>query len=88
MYLHLGRDIVVRIADIIGIFDMDRATIGKITREYLKRAEKNGTIRTVTQELPKSFIVCLEEKKEVVYISQISSATLLKRTAFFDTKEK
>ena len=88
MYLHLGRDSVVRIADIIGIFDMDRATIGKITREYLKRAEKNGTIRTVTQELPKSFIVCLEEKKEVVYISQISSATLLKRTAFFDTKEK
>lgn len=88
MYLHLGRDIVVRIADVIGIFDMDRATIGKITREYLKRAEKNGTIRTVTQELPKSFIVCLEEKKEVVYISQISSATLLKRTAFFDTKEK
>lgn len=87
MYLHLGRDIVVRIADVIGIFDMDRATVGKITREYLKRAEKNGTVRTITQELPKSFIVCLEEKKEVVYISQISSATLLKRTSFFDMKE-
>lgn len=88
MYLHLGRDIVVRIADVIGIFDMDRATVGKITRKYLKRAEKNGTVRTITQELPKSFIVCLEGKKEVVYISQISSTTLLKRTAFFDTKEK
>lgn len=85
MYLHLGQDTVVRLRDIVGIFDMENATISKNTRRFLADAQKGGRIFNVSMELPKSFVVCMDERKnETVYISQISSATLLKRTGFID----
>ena len=53
-----------------------------VTRHYLAQAEKKGWVINVSQELPKSFIVCEDRRKTVVYISQISPATLRKRTGF------
>lgn len=85
MYLHLGQDTVVTFDEIIGIFDLDTATIGKATRDYLKNAEDNGRVVNVSYELPKSFIVCGDKKEKTVYISQISSSTLLKRTRYIDS---
>lgn len=84
MYLHLGQDIVVRTRDVIGIFDLDTSTVSKETRRYLTRAEQEGRAVTVSYELPKSFVVCACPKtgRQLVYISQISSSTLLKRTGF------
>ena len=83
MYLHLGGDKVVKTKDIIGIFDMDTSTVQKNTRDYLQKAEKSGEVVTVSYELPKSFILCSEKKRsQKVYISQISSATLQKRSEF------
>ncbi len=83
MYLHLGQDTVVTFEDIVGIFDLDTSTVSKITRDYLKRAEQSGKVVNVSTELPKSFTVCKDEKGNItVYISQISSATLLKRTGY------
>ncbi len=86
MYLHLGQDKVIRTCDIIGIFDLDNCTIAKGTKQYLARAQKEGRVVNVTTELPKTFVVCAGkgEKKAAVYISQISSATLKKRTHFID----
>lgn len=85
MFLHIGRDMVVRFEDIIGIFDIETASTSKITREYLAAAPKKEII-SVTEELPKSFIVCggLKAKNNDknttrVYVSQISSSTLKKR---------
>lgn len=82
MYLHLGNDIVVKTRDIIGIFDLDKSTIKKITRDYLKNSEQKKEVINVSTELPKSFIVCKRDRKNTVYISPISSGTLLKRTEF------
>ena len=83
MYLHLGQDTVVTFDEIIGIFDLDTSTVSKITRDYLKRAEQAGKVVNVSTELPKSFTVCKDEKGNIiVYISQISSSTLLKRTGY------
>ena len=85
MYIHLGQDTVVRKEDVVGIFDLDTATISKHTRDYLAKAEKAGEVITITTELPKSFIVCRDLRRKsgrTVYISQISSSTLLKRAAF------
>ena len=79
MYLHLGEKTVIRTEEILGIFDMDFTTVSKSTREFLSQAEKNGKVVNVSYELPKSFIVCIENNNYVVYISQISSQTLLKR---------
>ena len=84
MYLHLGNDFMVNTKEIIGIFDLDNTTVSKKTRDYLSDSEKKGEVRVVSAELPKSFIVCSsDEEKNSVYLSQISTATLLKRTQDF-----
>jgi hypothetical protein len=91
MYLHLGQDVIVRMDDIIGIFDLDNCTVSKRTRDYLTESEKQGRVVNVSMELPKSFIVCTNSPSKhrkdggdcTVYISQISAATLRKRTNFF-----
>lgn len=84
MYLHLGQNTVINLNEIIGIFDLDNTTVSKKTRDYLSFAEKEGRVKVVSLELPKSFIVCSSEKeKNSVYLSQISTSTLLKRTEDF-----
>ncbi len=80
MYLHLGQNTVITHNEIIGIFDLDNTTVSKKTRDYLNIAEKQGRIHVVSNELPKSFIVCNQNDEIKVYLSQISCATLLKRT--------
>ncbi len=80
MYIHLGQDTLVKKDDIIGIFDLDTATVSKRTRDYLSKAEKQGKVINVSFELPKSFIVCRKGNDKIIYISQISTATLLKRS--------
>ena len=79
MYLHLGQNTVIVHDEIIGIFDLDGTTVSKNTRNYLSEAEKHGRVQTVSNELPKSFVVCFEKGIKKVYISQISSSTLQKR---------
>ena len=79
MYLHLGEKTVIRTDTITGIFDLDNTTISAHTRAFLSSGEKNGKIVTVSYELPKSFIVCVENGEEKVYISQLSSQTIYKR---------
>ncbi|MBQ9673328.1 MAG: DUF370 domain-containing protein [Ruminococcus sp.] len=79
MYLHLGENTVVRKESIIGIFDLDNTSTSKWTKNYLGNATKNKRVVNVSMELPKSFVVCTENGETRVYISQISSATLIKR---------
>ncbi|MBP3697505.1 MAG: DUF370 domain-containing protein [Clostridia bacterium] len=86
MYLHLGMDKVITFDDIIGIFDLDTTTVSKNTRNYLAKAEKAGIVENVCYDLPKSFIVCRNKNGEdKVYIAQISSTTLQKRTGYVDS---
>lgn len=80
MYVHLGMDSVVREDDIIGIFDLDSTTISKHTRKFLNFAEKEKKVINVSFELPKSFVLCGKKKDTKVYISQLSSSTLYKRS--------
>ncbi|MDR0491035.1 MAG: DUF370 domain-containing protein [Oscillospiraceae bacterium] len=80
MYLHLGLDVIVSETSVIGIFDLDNTTGSHITRRFLSEAEKSGIVTAVSDELPKSFVVCEEDKKSRVYLSQLSSQTLLKRS--------
>ncbi len=80
MFLHLGNDVLINTKNLIGIFDIEKSSISKHTKEYLSNAEKMNRVVNVSYEMPKSFIVCLDEDfNETVYISQISTATLKKR---------
>lgn len=80
MYIHIGNNYVTKNEDIIGIFDLDSTTVSKKTRFYLSLAEKRGEVISINYDLPKSFIVCSSKNKEnKVYLSQLSTNTLLKR---------
>ncbi len=79
MYLHLGRDRVVKSSSIIGIFDIENTSVSKITKEFLNSLSTTAEVINVTDDLPKSFVLTKEKGKVKVYISQISVATLKKR---------
>ncbi len=81
MFLHLGENTVISTENLVGIFDMDNTTVSKVTRDYLTKMQKENKVVNVSYELPKSFILCRDKKtkEEVLYISPISTQTLLKR---------
>lgn len=79
MYLHLGQDTVITTDTITGIFDLDACTVSAKTRQFLNNAEKSGSVVYASYELPKSFVVCCEDGRQVIYISQLSAKTLLNR---------
>ena len=77
MYLHLGQAVVVPEGEIVGIFDLDNASWSPRTRRFLEKAEREGRVVNAASDLPRSFVVCRKGKGEqVVYLSQLSSATL------------
>lgn len=81
MYLHLGQDTLVKTKDVIGIFDLDNTTVAKGTRRFLEKSEQAGRVVTVADDLPKTFVLCGRTRRDCkVYLSQISTSTLRKRT--------
>ena len=81
MYLHLGSDTAVYKAEVIGVFDLDNSSQSHLTRAYLAAAEKNGRVYSAAgDELPKSFVVCAGTHGQSVWLSQLNSSTLLRRS--------
>lgn len=77
MVLHIGKGSTVKAKDIIGIFDMDNATVSSTTRAYLARATRERRVREGSgEDIPRSFLLC--EGSEVV-LSPISSLSLAAR---------
>ena len=80
MYLHLGQNEIVSDHRIIGIFDLDKCSYGKRTREYLAAAEQEGVVLDVSGDLPKSFVVCDHPyHPQIAYLSQLAPSTLKNR---------
>jgi hypothetical protein len=82
MYLHLGNEVSLITRDIIGIFDLDTATVSKDTRDFLKRSEENDIVTNVSSDLPKSFVLCRYNEEIQVFVSAISADTLRKRASY------
>jgi len=84
MYLHLGQDVAVSTKSVVGIFDMESTTVNKDTRRFLYDKEHSGRVVNVVADLPRTFVLTQDSAGDKVYISQISSATLLKRAQTCD----
>ena len=84
MFLHIGGDFVIPVSNIIAIMDIDTTTISKDTKEFLKIAEEEGFIKSISDDLPKSFIITENDKKSKIYLSPISSVTLQKRASYIN----
>ena len=80
MYLHLGQNEIVADRNIIGIFDLDKCSTSKRTRDYLSAADAEGVVLDISGDIPKSFVVCDHPyHRQIVYLSQLSSTTLQRR---------
>jgi hypothetical protein len=88
MFLHIGSDFVIPLKSVIAILDLEKTTISKDTRDFLKTAEEEGFIESITEDIPKSFIVTETDKKSKIYLSSISSITLQKRAKYLKNFQK
>ena len=76
MYVNLGQTVVPAV-EIVGIFDLDNASWAFKTREFLERTEREGRAVWLTDDLPRSFVLCRDGQ---VYISPLSAGVLKGRT--------
>jgi hypothetical protein len=81
MYIHIGAEQLVKSGDLVGIFDIEKTTAAKDTKDYLNGVAKRKSEVSCTDDIPRSFVVTFEKKNldEKVYISRISASTLAKR---------
>jgi hypothetical protein len=76
MYVHVGGEYSISDRYIIGIFDMDSITPKQTDMiRFLSKAEKDGRVEYVSEEIPRSIIV----SDDRIYFSPISTSTLRKR---------
>ena len=80
MYLPIGNDQMIPSRRIIGIFDLEITSQSRITADFLRRAQDEGVIIDVCEDIPKAFLVCDHPyHRQIVYLSQLNSRTLLGR---------
>ena len=79
MFLHAGNGRNIRQKDIIGIFDMDNATVSHVTRKYLSAEQKKKAVEAVADEIPKSFILYKSDGEFKICFSPLSTSALIGR---------
>lgn len=79
MFLHLGRGESVLKKEVVGIFDIDAATISADTKAFLKKLQEEKRVVNLCDDLPKCFVLTDNELCESVYITQNSALSLRKR---------
>ena len=85
MFLHIGEGKLIKKRNVVGIFDLETTSVSKKTRDFLRINEKKGNIEYISDEIPKTYIICNSKKEKKVYVSQISSQTLYKRAERIDS---
>lgn len=75
MFLFLGGECTIKSSDIIGIFDIEECSVSRTTADYLNSCQKKNKVVYVSQDMPKSFVVCTDK----TYISNVSNSTINKR---------
>lgn len=80
MYLNIGQSVLIPSSSVIGIFDLDNTTWAYKTREFLKRAEREGRVVTVGDDLPRSFVLADSgDGSTTIYITTLSASALSAR---------
>ena len=88
MYLHIGNKKSVKDDKIIGIFDLDTATVSNISKDFINRKQREGLVDYDDTDLPRSFILYDEGKKSKIRLSRISSVGLkLRADGNYDAQE-
>ena len=76
MFLHIGNGKSVKKKDVIGIFDLDTATITKTGKDFINRMEKEGLVEYDYMDIPRSFVLFEDNGTYKVNLSRISTQGL------------
>ncbi len=76
MFLHVGNNKNIRIKNIVGIFDMDNTTVSSVTRKFLSGKQKSFLVEAAGFDIPKSFILYLEDGEYKICFSPLSPMSL------------
>lgn len=95
MFLHIGKNLVIPIKEIIAIIDVESSLKSEDTKNFLKVAGEEEFIYDISEGNIKSYLITekiqknnlSEVRKSIIYGSNISSTTLLKRAGFIDNIE-
>ena len=87
MYLHIGNGNSVKRKNIIGIFDLDTATVSRITKDFINKRQKNGDLTYLDSDLPRAFLLLDEGGRTKVRLSRISTSGLKVRLESGITEE-
>ena len=79
MYVHIGKETIINTEDIIVILDIESLEKKKNLEEVLQNLKISDNIIDVSEENRKSLIIVNKNKKNVGYITNISTTTLGKR---------
>ena len=79
MYVHIGKDIVIKTEDIVAILDIESLKKNKNLEEVLQNLKISDNIIDVAEENKKSLIIVNKNSKNIGYITNISTMTLVKR---------
>lgn len=71
-YIDISSKVYVDKDDLICILDLDRTTVSKTTREFLRKNEKSKRIVSTAHDIPKSIVVTDNK----VYLVQLSVVSL------------
>ena len=76
MYVSVGQDTVIRSCDIVTVCDIDKTSISRDTRDFLKKAQEENRVIVAAGDIPVSFILCVDGK---VILSPLNTLTVKRR---------
>lgn len=76
MFLHVGNNKNIRLKSVVGIFDMDNATLSSVSRRFLSQKQREGLVEAAIEDIPKSFILYRDKDEYRICFSQLSTASL------------
>ncbi len=77
--MHIGSSETVKDRDLLGIFDIDAATVSADTRRFLSRMQGEYKAVNLAADLPSAFVVTTEAYTDRVYLTALSAGALKKR---------
>ena len=81
MFLQLEHGESIAEKDIIGVFDLDAAGASPLTKPLFIRKEEQKGVVNLASDLPVSFVLAQGEYDDTVYISGLSTESIVKRAA-------
>ena len=77
LFVHLGKNAVIRSDDIVAIIDWDTMQESELNQLYLERARRNQRIKIkdIAEGQPHSVVITANS----IYLSTVSTTTLKKR---------